>query len=113
MATDTRSQGSFGVLMLTLLGLIWAPTAFILLAFAGLMQFRLMYGAMSSVFQTRKGGYVWRQVQPVLADIVGSLESSLGPASKFTPSLTHILLVGVILAIGLGTERVAAARRRQ
>lgn len=95
--------------MLAALALIWMPTVMILISFAGLMQFKLMYGALSSVFQVRRGGAVWRKIQPTLGDVATSMEASIGPASKFTPSLTHILLVGVILSILLAAERT---RRR-
>lgn len=31
----------------------------------------------------------------VLSDTIGSLEASIGPANKFTPNLTHVLLVRI------------------
>jgi hypothetical protein len=102
------SAGGGGV-VLAGLALVWLPTLIILISFAGLMQFKLMYGALSSVFQVRRGGMVWRKIQPTLGDIVASLEASVGPAHMFTPSLTHILLVGVILAVLVAGER---AKRR-
>ena len=67
--------------------------AIILVSFFGLLQFKLLFNTLAILASDRKGGVVWKKVQPLLSDLVGSLEASLGPASKFTPSLTHILLV--------------------
>lgn len=52
-----------------------------------------MFSTLATLAGNRKGGFVWSKVQPLLSDFVNSMEASLGPASKFTPSLTHILLV--------------------
>lgn len=94
-----------GGVLLVLLTLLWAPTGIIITSFLGLLQFKLLYSTFTMLAMNRKGGFVWKKIQPVLSDFVGSLEGSIGPASKWSPNLTQILLVGVALTVLLASER--------
>ena len=54
-------------------------------------------------------------VRPHLRTLVGVVEGSLGPAAKFVPSATHVLLVALLLAVlvaagGGGGEGKSAAK---
>ena len=53
-------------------------------------------------------------VRPHLRTLVGVVEGSLGPAAKFVPSATHVLLVALLLAVlvtaGSGGEGKSAAK---
>ena len=52
--------------MLFVLLLLWSPTLLILAAFAGLAQFKLVYAGLSTLAQDKRGGAVWRRVQPCM-----------------------------------------------
>mmetsp|Transcript_10316 Transcript_10316/g.31044 ORF Transcript_10316/g.31044 Transcript_10316/m.31044 type:complete len:122 (-) Transcript_10316:1875-2240(-) len=105
VADATAANDNGGGIILATLAVLWAPTVIILISFFGLLQFKLLFSSLAVIASNRKGGWVWGKVQPLLSDLVNSLEASLGPASKFTPTLTHILLVGVAVTLLVTSER--------
>lgn len=94
--------------------MLWAPSAYILMAFFSLMQFKIFFTVFTNLCTARVNVSVWRQtVQPVLKRVLSTMESTFGPATKFTPGLTHILLVAVMLVMLTVGERIVSASQRR
>jgi hypothetical protein len=74
--------------------LLWAPSVLIIFSFVGLAQFKLLYGALSSIGKLKRTNVLLDWLQPRLHLGLKALESTFGPSYKLTFTITHVLLVG-------------------
>ncbi|RMZ55689.1 hypothetical protein APUTEX25_000272 [Auxenochlorella protothecoides] len=80
------------------LGLLITPTLLIFASVLSLAQFKIAYVALER-FSSSRHPLLLDSVQPVLKKLVQVFESVLGSPSGFNPTLTHVLLVALILAV--------------
>ncbi|KAK9845471.1 hypothetical protein WJX81_007376 [Elliptochloris bilobata] len=91
---------------------LWAVPLYIAGGFLGLLQFKFVFSGLTNVSAWRSKMWVWQRVRPGLKTLVANMEATFGPAHKFIPNTTHVLLVAVMLVIMVSTERLLSAARR-
>lgn len=79
--------------------LLFTPTLYILLACCSLLQFSLIFNGLSNLAYHLERTPALEAVAPLSKAIVRYLEAVFGPAYKFSPNPTHVLLVAVLLAV--------------
>ncbi|KAK3240779.1 hypothetical protein CYMTET_49409 [Cymbomonas tetramitiformis] len=89
--------------------LIFSPSILIALSSICLFQFTQGFKAFIMVSKEVKGNQVWKFVQPHCHQLGLVLESVLGPAQKFSPSTTHVVLVALMLGMIICAERIRTA----
>mmetsp|Transcript_15554 Transcript_15554/g.21488 ORF Transcript_15554/g.21488 Transcript_15554/m.21488 type:complete len:105 (-) Transcript_15554:532-846(-) len=89
--------------------LLFSPSILIAISSISLFQFTQMFKGFVEVVKVTKGNAAWKFFQPHLKQIGFVLESGLGPASKFAPNTTHVVLVAVMLCMIICTERLRSA----
>lgn len=62
---------------------------------AALLQ--VLYAAFTQLVHSKSPHPLMQQARPVLRQVLHFFEASLGPATNFTPSTTHVILVCVLL----------------
>ncbi|WIA35820.1 hypothetical protein OEZ86_004207 [Tetradesmus obliquus] len=81
-----------------ILTLVFAPSLYIVLSCCALAQFNLIFNGISSLAFHMQRTPALEALAPLLKAFVKYLESIFGPAYKFVPNPTHVLLVAVMLA---------------
>ena len=71
-------------------------------------RLQIFYGYFTTVARSKATNIVAENILPVLRQWLTFMESSLGPASKFTPSTTHVLMVGWPSVVGPAVAPSAA-----
>ncbi|KAK2077629.1 hypothetical protein QBZ16_004475 [Prototheca wickerhamii] len=79
------------------LGLLMGPTLLIFLSVLSLAQFKVAYAFLERTINSHHA--LLEAAQPVLKRLFLIIESVLGSPSSFNPTLTHVLLVALILAV--------------
>ncbi|KAK9817248.1 hypothetical protein WJX72_011832 [[Myrmecia] bisecta] len=86
--------------------LLWSVPILLLTSVLSLGQFKIIFSLASDQVAKRHGSAVWTAARPYLERLIRLLESSFGPAHKFSPSATQVVLVALILALLFSVERV-------
>ena len=93
---------------------LFGPAALITLSSLSLHNFNVMWRAFAAAASTRSGSAAWKAVQPALKQLAVVLENVLGsPPDRMKFNMTHVLLVGVIIAVMVAGERIRAAVLRK
>lgn len=85
--------------------LIFLPSLYIFGAAIGLLQFQVLFAGLASLVAKAKSIPYLEFAVPVLKTLVQFLERVFGPASKFAPNSTQVILVAVMLAVIVHCER--------
>ncbi|PSC76445.1 spermidine putrescine ABC transporter ATP-binding [Micractinium conductrix] len=78
---------------------ILGPVFYILTSVLSLGTFKVVYTALARLAYQKQGGPFGEYVQPTLRNHVQFLESIFGQPATFTPSVTHVLLVAIMLVL--------------
>lgn len=81
-----------------LFALLFTPSIYIFLSCACLAQFRIIFNTLSTAAYHMQRGPL-EAFAPIVKTFVQYLESIFGPAYKFVPNPTHVLLVALMLAV--------------
>lgn len=87
------------------LGLIFGPALYIFFAAISLSQFKILYNFLARVVYQKHSNVVWETVQPALRQQMAFFESIFGQPATFTPSVTHVLLVAIMLVLIVNQRR--------
>ncbi|KAL4422813.1 hypothetical protein ABPG75_009010 [Micractinium tetrahymenae] len=87
------------------LAVIFGPVLYIFVAALSLSQFKIAYNFLARFVYQKSRNPVWEVVQPPLRQQLAFFESVFGQPATFTPTTTHVLLVAIMIALIVHTQR--------
>ncbi|KAI3430512.1 hypothetical protein D9Q98_005107 [Chlorella vulgaris] len=79
--------------------LLWGPPFYMILSSLALNQFKLFYSLLARLLTIKSNNPIWSAFEPALRHQQTFFHSIFGDPATFTPTVTHVLLVSLMLVL--------------